>query len=66
LGLAGILWSYNLNGKLAARQQALAGAAAQNTKLNAALQQTNARLNVATVELKTSLGLTQKHWNRRG
>ena len=48
LGLGGIIWSYTLSGKVAAQQQALADAAAQNTKLVAALQDTDARLNVAT------------------
>jgi hypothetical protein len=65
LGLGGILWSYTLSSQLAAQQQALADAAAQNTKLSAALQDTNARLNVATDELKTSLGLTQKQLDTR-
>jgi chromosome segregation ATPase len=65
LGLGGILWSYNLSGKVAVQQQALADAAAQNTKLSAALQNTDARLNVATDELKTSLGLTQKQLDTR-
>jgi chromosome segregation ATPase len=65
LGLGGILWSYNLSGKVVAQQQALTNAAAQNTKLSAALQDTDARLNVATDELKTSLGLTQKQLDTR-
>src|SRR5450631_1056724 len=53
LGLGGILWSYTLSSKLAV-------VTAQNTKLVAAQQETDARLNVATDELKTALGLTQK------
>ena len=65
LGMGGIIWSYTLSNKLATQQQALADAAAQNTKLSAALQETNARLNVATDELKTSLGLTQKQLDTR-
>ncbi len=65
LGIGGILWSYTLSNKLAAQQVALADSAAQNTKLSAALQDTNARLNVATDELKTSLGLTQKQLDTR-
>ena len=52
LGLGAITWSYTLSNKLAAQQVALANAAAQNTKLSAALQDTDARLNVATDELK--------------
>ena len=65
LGLGGILWSYTLSHKLAAQQQALTDAAAQNTKLAAALQDTNARLNVATDTLKTSLGVTQQQLDTR-
>jgi chromosome segregation ATPase len=65
LGLGGVIWSYTLSTKLATQQQALADAAAQNTKLAAALQDTDARLNVATDEMKTSLGLTQKQLDAR-
>jgi chromosome segregation ATPase len=65
LGLGGIIWSYTLSSKVAAQQQALANAAAQNTKLAAAQQDTDARLNVVTDELKTSLGLTQKQLDAR-
>jgi chromosome segregation ATPase len=65
LGLGGIIWSYALSSKLADQQQALANAAAQNSKLTAAQQETNARLNVALDELKTSLGLTEKEQNTR-
>jgi chromosome segregation ATPase len=65
LGLGGLIWSYTLSGRVSAQQQALADSAAQNTKLTAALQDTNARLNVATDELKTSLGLTQKQLDTR-
>ncbi|WP_348263286.1 hypothetical protein P8935_01740 [Telmatobacter sp. DSM 110680] len=65
LGLGGIIWSYTLNSKLATQQQALADMTAQNNKLAAAQQETDARLNVATDELKTSLGLTQKQLDTR-
>jgi chromosome segregation ATPase len=65
LGLGGILWGYTLNGKVTAQQQALTDVTTQNTKLAAALQDTDARLNVATDELKTSLGLTQKQLDTR-
>ena len=65
LGLGGIIWSATLSSKLAGQQQALADAAAQNTKLAAAQQDTNARLNVATDELKSSVGLTQKQLDTR-
>jgi len=65
LGLGGIIWSYSLNNKLATQQQALTDAAAQNTRLNAALQDTDARLSVDTDELKASLGLTQQQLDTR-
>jgi hypothetical protein len=65
LGLGGMIWSYTLSSKLALQQQALMDASAQNTKLSAALQDTDARLNVATDELKTSLGLTQQQLDTR-
>ena len=65
LGLGGIIWSATLNSKLAGLQQAQADVAAQNTKLLAAQQDTNARLNVATDELKSSMGLTQKQLDTR-
>jgi septal ring factor EnvC (AmiA/AmiB activator) len=65
LGVSGMIWSYELSSRLANQQQALTDAAAQNTKLNAALQDTNARLNVATDTLKTSLGVTQQQLDAR-
>jgi ABC-type Na+ efflux pump permease subunit len=65
LGIGGMIWSYTLSTQLAAQKQAVADSGAQNTKLAAALQDTNARLNVATDELKTSLGLTQKQLDTR-
>jgi hypothetical protein len=65
LGIGAMIWSYSLSNKLAAQQQAMTDSTAQNTKLAAALQDTNARLNVATDELKTSLGLTQKQLDTR-
>jgi hypothetical protein len=65
LGLGGIIWSYTLSSKLAAQQQAMADTTAQSTKLDAALQDTDARLNVATDQMKTSLGLTQKQLDTR-
>jgi len=65
LALGGLIWSYNLSGKLTTQQTELADAKAQNVKLEAALRETDARLNVATDELKTSLGLTQKQLDSR-
>ncbi len=65
LGIGGLIWSYVLSGRLATQQQELADAKAQNVKLDAALRETDARLNVATDELKTSLGLTQRQLDTR-
>ncbi len=65
LGVGGMVWSYVLNSKLATQQQALTDAAAQNTKLSAALQDTNARLSAATDAMKTSLGVTQQQLDAR-
>jgi hypothetical protein len=65
LGIGGLIWSYTLNGKVTAQQQELADAKSQNVKLDAQLRETDERLNVATDELKTSLGLTQKQLDSR-
>lgn len=65
LGLGGLIWTYTLNTKLASQQQELADAKAQNVKMDAQLRETDERLNVATDELKTSLGLTQKQLDTR-
>jgi chromosome segregation ATPase len=65
LGIGGLIWSYTLSGKVSAQQQELADAKAQNVKLEAQQRETDARLNVATDELKTSLGLTQKQLDTR-
>lgn len=58
--IGGLIWSYTLNSKLTSQQSELDGAKAQNVKLEAELRETDARLKVATDELSTSLGLTQK------
>jgi len=65
LGVGGLIWSYSLNNRVAAQQLALTDAAGQNAKLAAALKDTDARLYVATDELKMSLGLTQKQLDAR-
>jgi chromosome segregation ATPase len=65
LGLGGIVWSYSLSTRMAVQQQALTDSAAQNAKLSAALQDTDARLNVATDAMKTSLGMTQQQLDTR-
>ncbi|MGD0729968.1 MAG: hypothetical protein ABR956_01805 [Terracidiphilus sp.] len=58
--LGGLIWSYSLSGRVTAQQNDLADAKQQNVKLEAQLRETDARLKVATEELGTSLGLTQK------
>jgi hypothetical protein len=60
LAVGGLIWSYTLSGKLTTQQSELDGAKAQNVKLEAQLRETDARLKVATEELSTSVGLTQK------
>jgi hypothetical protein len=65
LGLGGLIWTYTLSGKVTAQTQELADAKAQNANLAAKLRETDERLNVATDELKTSLGLTQKQLDAR-
>jgi hypothetical protein len=56
-----MIWCYTLSGQVAAQQRAQADAAAQNTKLVAAQQDTDARLSVATA----ALGMTQKQMDTR-
>jgi chromosome segregation ATPase len=65
LGIGGLIWTYTLSGKMSTQQQELADAKAQNVKLDAQLRETDERLNVATDELKTSLGLTQRQLDVR-
>jgi len=63
--LAGLIWSYSLSGRLTTQQADLADAKQQNVKLEAQLRETDARLKVATEELGTSLGLTQKQMDAK-
>ena len=63
--LGGLIWSYTLSGRMAHQETALAEANQQNSKLEAELRETNARLRVATDELGKSLGLTQKQLDTR-
>ncbi len=60
LGLGGLIWTYTLSGKLATQQTELDNAKAKNVNLEAELRETDARLKVATDELSSKLGLTQK------
>jgi DNA anti-recombination protein RmuC len=63
--LGGLIWSYTLNSKLSGQQSELADAKQQNVNLEAQLRETDARLKVATEELGSSLGLTQKQMESR-
>ena len=63
--LGGLIWSYTLGSKLSSQQSELSEAKQQNVKLEAELRETDARLKVATDELSTSLGLTQKQLDSR-
>ena len=64
-GLGGLIWSYSLSGRLSTQQADLADAKQENVKLAAELRETNARLKVATEELGSSLGLTQKQMDAK-
>ena len=63
--VGGLIWSGTLNGRLTTQEAALVEAKQENVKLAAELRETNARLKVATEELGTSLGLTQKQMDAR-
>jgi vacuolar-type H+-ATPase subunit I/STV1 len=65
LGVAGLIWCATLSSKLTTQQNELAEAKQQNVNLKASLRETDARLEVATDELKSSLGLTQKQLDAR-
>jgi hypothetical protein len=63
--IGGLVWSYTLSTRLTKSEAALTTAQAQNEKLSAALDQTNAELKVETQELGKSLGMTQKQLETR-
>ena len=63
--IGGLVWSYTLSTRLTKSETALTAAQAQNEKLSAALDQTNAELKVETQELGKSLGMTQKQLETR-
>src|SRR5271155_323942 len=63
--IGGLIWSYTLSTRLTKSEAALTTAQAQNQKLSAALDQTNAELKVETQELGRSVGLTQKQLETR-
>ena len=60
LALGGLAWTYALSNKIIKQEAAIDATNEENTKLKSQLQETNARLKVATNELGQSLGLTQK------
>jgi chromosome segregation ATPase len=63
--LGGLIWSYTLSNRLAKTESQLTQAQLQNDKLAQSLEQTNARLKVATETLGQSVGLTQKQLEAR-
>ena len=63
--LGGLIWSWSISSRLTQQQAELADARQQNVKLEAELRETDARLKVATDELGSSLGLTQKQMDQR-
>jgi F0F1-type ATP synthase membrane subunit b/b' len=64
-GVASLIWVYVQSGTVSRQQKAIDAAAEQNVKLAADLRETNARLKVATEELGTSMGLSQKQMEDR-
>jgi hypothetical protein len=63
--IAGLIWSFTLNGRITRQEAAMAEANQRNANLEAELRETNARLQVAREELSTSLGVTQKQMDAR-
>jgi len=63
--VAGLIWTFTLNGRLSRQETAMAEANQRSASLEAELRETNARLKVATDELGNSLGLTQKQMDAR-
>jgi DNA anti-recombination protein RmuC len=64
-GLGGLIWSYTLSSRMNGQEAALTEAKDQNKKLASDLRETDARLKVATEELGSSLGLTQKQMDAK-
>jgi chromosome segregation ATPase len=65
LALGGLIWSYTLSNRLAKAETQLTQAQQENDKLGQEIEQTNARLKVATDTLGQSVGLTQKQLEAR-
>ena len=64
-GVGSLIWSYTLGSRLTTAEVALTEAKQQNVKQAAELRETNARLRVATEELGSSLGLSEKQMDAR-
>jgi len=65
LALGGLIWSYTLSNRLNKTETQLTQAQQANDQLGRELEQTNARLKVATETLGQSVGLTQKQLEAR-
>lgn len=65
LALGGLIWSFTLNTRLSHQEAELSEAKEQSVKQAAELRETNAKLQVATDELRDSLGLTQRQLDSR-
>lgn len=63
--LAGLLWSYELAGRLTHAEAQLAATQKQNQQLASALDETNAKLRVTRRTLGHRLGATQRELRRR-
>jgi vacuolar-type H+-ATPase subunit I/STV1 len=63
--VAGLIWCATLGSRLTTQEAAMVDAKDQNKKLAAELRETDARLKVATEELGSSLGLTQKQMDAK-
>ena len=63
--LGGLIWSYILSNRLTKAETQLTQAQLQNDKLAHDLQETNARLRVASETLGKSVGLTQQQLEAR-
>jgi DNA anti-recombination protein RmuC len=64
-GVGSLIWNFSLSSKLSTQQTELAESKQSNVKLAGELRETDARLKVATEELGSSLGLTQKQMEAR-
>ncbi len=63
--IGGLVWCSVLGSRLSTQQTELAEAQQKNDKLAADLRETEARLQVATDELRKQYGLTQKEFDQR-